>query len=84
MSNVGDRVRIASTQVDQGPRDGVVTGAVGQLLGIRWSTGEESTVVPGPGAVVVTGKVRASSSKKTTAPAKATKSAKKTAKQSTR
>lgn len=84
MPNVGDRVRIASTKVDQAPRDGVVTGVVGQLLRIRWSTGEESTVVPGPGAVAVTGKVRASSSKKTTAPAKATTSAKKTAKRSTR
>lgn len=85
MPNVGDRVRIASTKVDQAPRDGVVTGVVGQLLRIRWSTGEESTVVPGPGAIAVFGKVKASSSKKTTtAPAKATKSAKKTAKRSTR
>jgi hypothetical protein len=76
MPEVGDRVRVASTKVSQAPRDGVVTGVVGQLLRIRWSTGEESTVVPGPGAVAVIGKVRASSSRKALAPAKATKATK--------
>jgi len=58
----------------------VVTAVIGGLLRIKWSTGEESTVVPGPGAVAVVGKVRASSIRKATAPvkaAKATKSAKK-------
>jgi hypothetical protein len=73
MPNVGDRVRFASRKVDEAPRDGVVTGVTGSLLRIKWSTGEESTVSPGPGAIAVVGKVRASSGKKTTAPAKAAK-----------
>ncbi len=76
-----------STKVGQAPRDGVVTGVVGRLLRIKWSTGEESTIVPGPGAVAVTGKVRASFGGKAPAPAKvskATKSAKKTTKKSPR
>jgi hypothetical protein len=37
---------LLSTKVGQAPRDGVVTGVIGQLLRIKWSTGEESTVVP--------------------------------------
>jgi hypothetical protein len=83
MPEVGDQVRVESTKVGQAPRDGVVTGVVGRLLRIKWSTGEESTVVPGPGAVAVIGKVRASSGRTTPAPArvsKATKSAKKATK----
>jgi hypothetical protein len=83
MPEVGDRVRVESTKVGQAPRDGVVTDVVGRLLRIKWSTGEESTVVPGPGSVAVIGKVRASSGKKAPAPAKvskASKSAKKTSK----
>jgi Domain of unknown function (DUF1918) len=70
MPVVGDRVRVASTKVGQAPRDGVVTGVIGQLLRIKWSTGEDSTVAPGRGAVAVVGWVRASSGKKAPAPAK--------------
>jgi len=55
----------------------VVTGVTGGLLRIRWSTGEESTVVPGPGAYTVVGKVKASADKKATGAAKVAKSAKK-------
>jgi len=80
MPEVGDRVHIASTKLGQAPRDGVVTGLVGRLLRIKWSTGEESTVAPGPGSVAVVGKVRKSAGKKTAVPSKAvkaTKSAKK-------
>ena len=74
MPDVGDRVRVASTKVGQAPRDGVVTGVIGQLVRIKWSTGEESTIIPGPGAIAIVGKVRGSSSEK--APAKDAKSAK--------
>jgi hypothetical protein len=81
MPVVGDRIRVASTKVGQTPRDGVVTGVIGQLLRIKWSAGEESTVVPGPGAVAVMGKVRKSSGKTAAAPAKG---AKKTAKRATK
>jgi len=81
MPDVGNRVRVASRKVDEPPREGVVTGVTGGLLRIRWSTGEESTVVPGPGAYTVVGKVRASAGKKATGAAKA---AKKATKRSTR
>jgi hypothetical protein len=76
MPEVGDRVRLESTKVGQAAREGVVTGVVGRLLRIKWSTGEESTIVPGPGAVAVVGKVRASSGKKAPAPAKVSKAKK--------
>jgi len=82
MPEVGDQVRFASRKVDERPREGVVTSVIGGLLRIKWSTGEESTVSPGPGAIAVIGKMRASSGKKATVPAKAAKattSAQKTA-----
>jgi hypothetical protein len=75
---------LLSTKVGQAPRDGVVTGVIGQLLRIKWSTGEESTVIPGPGAVAVVGKVTKSSGKKAPALTKATKSAKKGTRKSAR
>jgi hypothetical protein len=90
MPEVGNQVRVESTKIGQAPRDGVVIGVIGRLLRIKWSTGEESTVAPGPGAVAVIGKVRASSSRTPPAPAKVSKAAKsvkkatKTAKKSPR
>jgi len=81
---------VESTKVGQTPREGVVTGVVGHLLRIKWSTGEESTVVPGPGSVAVIGKVRKSGGKKAAAQSKPVKSAtpakkaKRTAKKSSR
>ena len=81
MPAVGDRVRFASRKIDEAPRDGVVTGMTGGLLRIKWSTGEESTVVPGPGAYTVVGKVQRPAGKKATG---ATKTAKKATKRSTR
>jgi hypothetical protein len=79
MAEVGDRVRMHAIKVDQPPREGVVISVSGSLLHIRWSTGEETTMVPGPGSVAVIGKVRKSAGKKVATPAnaKATKSAKK-------
>ena len=75
MPAIGDRVRFASRKINEAPREGVVTGVTGGLLRIRWSTGEESTVVPGPGAYTVVGKVKASAGKKATGAAKAAKNA---------
>jgi hypothetical protein len=49
----------------------VVTGESGRLLRIKWSTGEESTIVPGTGSVSVVGRARVSS-----APKKVTKAVK--------
>jgi len=59
MPDIGDRVRMESRKLGQAVREGVVTGVVGRLLRIRWSTGEESTFMPGPGSVTVVGKARA-------------------------
>lgn len=73
MPEVGDRVRVESTKVGQTRREGLVTGVVGHLLRIKWSTGEESTVAPGPGSVAVIGKVRKSAGKKAAAPSKTAK-----------
>jgi hypothetical protein len=56
MAVVGDRVQISSRKVGEAPRDGVVTGVTGSLLRVRWSTGEESTVVPSMGSLTVVGK----------------------------
>ena len=56
MAVVGDRVQISLRKVGEAPRDGVVTGVTGSLLRVRWSTGEESTVVPSMGSLAVVGK----------------------------
>src|ERR1035438_4843082 len=55
---VGGRVQVPSKKVGEAPRDGVVTGLTGSLLRVRWSTGEESTVVPSMGSLAVVGKTR--------------------------
>jgi hypothetical protein len=71
--DIGDRIHVQSRKLGQAVREGVVTGVIGHMLRVQWSTGEESTFMPGPGAVTVVGKVRASkkaSGKKTAAPAK--------------
>jgi hypothetical protein len=51
MPDVGDHVRVVSAKVGQGARDGVVTAISGTLVRIKWSTGTESTMVPGPGSL---------------------------------
>ena len=56
MAVVGDRVQVPSRKVGEAPRDGVVTGVIGSLLRVRWSTEEESTVVPSMGSLAVVGK----------------------------
>ncbi len=71
MPDVGDRVRVQSTKVGGASRDGVVTRVIGQLLHVRWSTGEESTIVPASGSMAVIGKVKLPSAKKVSAPANA-------------
>jgi hypothetical protein len=49
-------VQVSSGKVGEASRDGVVTGVTGSLLRVRWSTGEESTVVPSMGSLAVVGK----------------------------
>ena len=63
MPDVGDRVRVRSTKIGQAVREGVVTQVLGNLLRVRWSTGEESTFTPGPGSLTVVGRGRAASKK---------------------
>jgi Domain of unknown function (DUF1918) len=75
MASVGDRVHVASRKLGQPAREGVVTGLSGRLVRVRWSTGEESTIVPGTGSVSIGGKPkfslgRNSQSAKKTASAK--------------
>src|ERR1700722_7841390 len=75
MAIVGDRVHVASRKLGQPEREGVVTGTSGRLIQVRWSTGEESTIVPG-GSVSVGGKARVSTTaRRTTGTAKTTRSA---------
>jgi hypothetical protein len=70
MADIGDRVQVASTKVGQAPRDGVVTGVIGSLLQVKWSTGEESTFAPKMGSLSVVGRAR-SGSKRRISPANA-------------
>ncbi|HTZ07743.1 MAG TPA: DUF1918 domain-containing protein [Acidimicrobiales bacterium] len=58
MPEVGDRVEVPSKRVGQTPRQGVVTAVTGTLLRVAWTTGEESTVMPSMGSLVVVGRGR--------------------------
>lgn len=58
MAEIGDRVQAPSRRIGQAPREGVVTGVIGTLLRVRWSTGEESTFTPTMGSLVVVGRAR--------------------------
>jgi hypothetical protein len=81
MAVVGDRVQVPSKRVGQAPRVGVVTGVSGALLRVTWSGGEESTIFPSMGSLVVVGKVRARTKKAVPAArAPAKKSVKRSAK----
>jgi hypothetical protein len=65
MASIGDKVRVQSRKVGQAPRDGVVTGFSGPLLRVKWSTGGESSFIPGPGSVTVMSKQRSAARKGT-------------------
>jgi len=62
----------------------------GSLLSVKWSTGEESSLIPGAGSLAIIGKARTASSQEVPAPvppAQASKSAgkpKKTTRKSSR
>ncbi len=56
MVDIGDRVDLASNKVGQEPRTGIVTGVTGQAIVVRWSSGQESRLIPGPGALTVVGR----------------------------
>jgi hypothetical protein len=82
--SIGDLVRLESTRVGQAPRDGVVTGVDGGLLRIEWSTGEESSLIPGAGSVTIVGKARNSPGKKAAKSAAKRAPARKAAKRTTK
>ena len=78
MAQVDDRVQVVSPKLGGHVREGVVTGVSGSLLRIRWSTGEESTVVPASGSLRVTSQAASSQTKvKTVTPSTAKKARKK-------
>lgn len=76
MPAVGDKVRVLPNKAGQPPREGVVTAVSGNLLSIRWSSGEQTSLIPGPGAVTVLGRARTAAKKASTGATK--KSAKAT------
>ena len=55
MADVGDKVSVASKS---GPRLGVVLSTSGSMLQVRWESGEETSLIPGPGTLTVLGKTR--------------------------
>ena len=64
MVSAGDRIRLS---LNKGPaREGIVTGVTGSMLRVRWESGDETTVIPGPGTLTVLGR----SARKTSRPAK--------------
>ena len=54
MVNVGDRIRLSLNKGTD--REGVVTGVTGSMLRVRWSSEEETSVVPAPGTLTVLGR----------------------------
>ena len=68
MVSVGDRIRLALNKGTD--REGVVTGVTGSMLRVRWSSEEETSVVPAPGTLTVLGRSgpKASSPGKKAAP----------------
>ena len=64
MPAVGDKVRVLPNKSGQPPREGVVTAVSGNMLRVKWSTGEETSLIPGPGSVTVLGRARTAPAKK--------------------
>ncbi len=58
MAVVGDRVQVPTKRVGQTPREGVVVAVTGSLLRVRWAGGEESTIMPSMGSLVVVGRAK--------------------------
>jgi hypothetical protein len=50
MADVGDRIAVASKGK---PRFGVVTAIKGAMITVRWDTGVETSLIPGPGVLSV-------------------------------
>ena len=65
MANVGDKIELASKKVGQEARTGTVTALSGSMLTVRWSSGQESMFVPGPGSLTVVGRAAKKGAKRT-------------------
>jgi hypothetical protein len=65
MADVGDRIAVASKGE---PRSGVVTAVRGAMITVRWDTGEETSLVPGPGVLSVETSRRRTQSTRTRPP----------------
>jgi len=61
MADVGNRITVASKG---GRRPGVVTAVNGAMITVRWDSGGETSIIPGPGVLsVVTSKRRTPSAR---------------------
>jgi hypothetical protein len=65
MADVGDRIAVASKGE---PRSGVVTAVSGSMITVRWDTGGETSLVPGPGVLSVVTSRRQTQSTRTRLP----------------
>ncbi len=56
MPEVGDQIQLVATKVGQVARTGVVTEVRGRVITVRWPSGDQSLLVPGPGTLTVVGR----------------------------
>ncbi len=75
MPEIGDRIQVMGTKVDQATRDGVVTKVRGGMVTVEWATGDQSVFVPGPGALSLVGRAKAARKAPARKPAKAARKA---------
>jgi hypothetical protein len=76
MADVGDRIAVTSKGE---PRSGVVTAVSGAMITVRWDTGGETSLTPGPGVLsVVTSRRRTPSARTHPTTSGATAAARKT------
>jgi hypothetical protein len=75
MADVGDPIAMTSKGP---PRFGVVTAVSGAMVTVRWDTGGETSLIPGPGALSVVPRPRTGSATARPTPSGATAAAKKT------
>jgi DNA-binding protein HU-beta len=67
MPEIGDRIEVASSK--SGPRTGTVAAINDTLITVRWDSGEQTSLIPGPGVlnVIANGQGRKPASKQATA-----------------
>ena len=73
MVKVGDHISLASNAAT---RSGVVVGLSGSLIRVRWESGAETNVIPGPGTLSVVPSAKKPKATKKSAPAKKAKPSK--------